>query len=55
MTGEGGEDSVSTQATVLDFVRTLAAPTLGGSAPPAAFSQLAVAKDYIRRALPTPG
>ncbi|KOV97291.1 AraC family transcriptional regulator [Streptomyces sp. NRRL B-1140] len=55
VTGEGGEDSVSTQATVLDLVRTLAAPALGGSAPPATLSQLAVAKDYIARHLADPG
>ncbi len=55
VTGQGGEDSVSTQATVLDLVRTLAAPRLGGSASPAMLSQLAVAKDYIARHLTDPG
>ncbi|WP_309500322.1 helix-turn-helix domain-containing protein [Streptomyces shenzhenensis] len=54
-TGRGGDDSISTQATVLDLVRTLAAPRLGGSALPATLSQLAVAKDYIVRHLAEPG
>ncbi|MFI0510993.1 helix-turn-helix domain-containing protein [Streptomyces sp. WSLK1-5] len=53
-TGRGGEDPVSIQATVLDLVRTLAAPKLGGSAPPAVLSQLAVAKDFIARHLADP-
>ncbi|MFC8342193.1 helix-turn-helix domain-containing protein [Streptomyces sp. NPDC057280] len=53
--GQRGEDSVSTEATVLDLVRTLAAPRLGGSASPAILSQLAVAKDYIVRHLADPG
>ncbi len=47
---------MSTEATVLDLVRTLAAPRLGGgSAPPASLSQLAMAKDYIDRHLTDPG
>ncbi|GAB2916687.1 helix-turn-helix domain-containing protein [Streptomyces heilongjiangensis] len=55
VTGQGGDDSISVQATVLDLVRTLAAPRLGGSAPPAMLSQLAVAKDYMARHLADPG
>ncbi|WP_234358472.1 helix-turn-helix domain-containing protein [Streptomyces sp. NRRL B-24085] len=55
VTGEGGEDSLSTQATVLGLVRTLTAPRLGGSASPAVLSQLEVAKDYIARRLTDPG
>ncbi|WP_371574188.1 helix-turn-helix domain-containing protein [Streptomyces sp. NBC_01314] len=55
-TGPESDDSISTQDTVLDLVRTLAAPRLdGGSAPPAALSQLAVAKDFIDRHLADPG
>ncbi|MDN3028077.1 helix-turn-helix domain-containing protein [Streptomyces sp. S.PB5] len=55
VTGQGGEDSASAQAAVLDLVRTLAAPRLGISAPPAMLSQLTVAKDYIARHLTDPG
>lgn len=55
VTQQGGEDSAGTQATVLKLVRTLAAPRLGGSAPPAVLSQLAVAEDYIARHLADPG
>lgn len=55
VTKQGGEDSASTQATVLSLVRTLAAPRLGGSSPPVVLSQLAVAQDYIARHLADPG
>ncbi|MEU5893893.1 AraC family transcriptional regulator [Streptomyces sp. NPDC047461] len=55
VTGQGGDDSISTQATVLDLVRALAAPRLGGCVPPAMLSQLAVAKDYMARHLADPG
>lgn len=55
-TGRGSDDPVNTEDTVLDLVRTLAAPRLGGgSAPPAALSRLTVAKDYIDRHLDDPG
>ncbi|MDX3496569.1 AraC family transcriptional regulator [Streptomyces turgidiscabies] len=54
--GHGSDDGASTEAIVLDIVRTLAAPRLGGaSATPAAISQLAVAKDYMDRHLTDPG
>ncbi|MFF7264902.1 helix-turn-helix domain-containing protein [Streptomyces sp. NPDC008159] len=55
VTGQGGDDLVSTQATVLDLVRTLAAPRLGGCRPPAMPSQLAMAKDYMARHIADPG
>lgn len=55
VTDRGTSDPVSTESTVLDLVRTLAAPRLSGrSAHPAAPSQLAVAKDYINRHLADP-
>lgn len=54
--GHGCDDAVSTEATVLDLVRTLAGPAVDGhSVPPAALSQLAVAKDYVERHLADPG
>ncbi|WP_020141020.1 helix-turn-helix domain-containing protein [Streptomyces sp. 351MFTsu5.1] len=55
VTGQRGVSPVSTQATVLDLVRTLAAAQLGGSASPALVSQLEVAKDYMARHLADPG
>jgi AraC-like DNA-binding protein len=57
VTGHGGDDdAVSAEATVLDLVRTLAAPRVDGdSVPPAGLSQLAVAKDYVERHLADPG
>ncbi|MEE1758409.1 MULTISPECIES: helix-turn-helix domain-containing protein [unclassified Streptomyces] len=54
-TGRRGDEPVSTEATVLDLVRTLAQPRLGGgSGAPAAVSRLAVAKDYVDRHLADP-
>ncbi|MDX3726183.1 helix-turn-helix domain-containing protein [Streptomyces caniscabiei] len=54
--GRGSDDAVSTEATVLDLVRTLAAPRLGADrAQPASVSRLAVAKDHINRHLADPG
>ncbi|TCR26615.1 AraC family transcriptional regulator [Streptomyces sp. BK205] len=55
VTGQHGANPVSTQATVLDLVRTLAAAQLGGSTSPALVSQLAVARDYMTRHLDDPG
>ncbi|MBB5938709.1 helix-turn-helix domain-containing protein [Streptomyces zagrosensis] len=53
--GGGAGDPVSTEATVLDLVRSLAAPRLGERvAPLARPSQLAVAKDYADRQLSDP-
>ncbi|MEU1517569.1 helix-turn-helix domain-containing protein [Streptomyces sp. NPDC005811] len=55
-TGHGSDDAGGTEDTVLDLVRTLAAPRLGSaSAPRAAISQLAVARDYMERHLADPG
>ncbi|MEU1273246.1 helix-turn-helix domain-containing protein [Streptomyces sp. NPDC005799] len=56
-TGDGCDNDVSsTEDTVLDLVRTLAAPRMNGDPmPPATLSQLAVAKDYVERHLTDPG
>ncbi|MFF0018841.1 AraC family transcriptional regulator [Streptomyces sp. NPDC005374] len=55
-----GADPASAEATVLDLVRTLAAPRLGGARPgdaapsPAASARLAMARDHIDRHLSDP-
>ncbi|MEU3962764.1 helix-turn-helix domain-containing protein [Streptomyces buecherae] len=53
--GRGSGDPVSTEATVLDLVRSLAAPRIDGQSPaPARPSQLMVAKEYVSRHLCDP-
>ncbi|WP_063763524.1 helix-turn-helix domain-containing protein [Streptomyces sp. NRRL S-646] len=53
--GRGCQDPVQTEATVLDLVRTLAAPRLGDpSTLPAASSRLAMARAHIDRHLSDP-
>lgn len=54
--GRGVGAPGGTEATVLDLVRSLAAPRLGDrTAAPAAPARLAAAEDYIARHLPDPG
>ncbi|MFF5497300.1 helix-turn-helix domain-containing protein [Streptomyces aquilus] len=48
--GEGGGDPAATEATVLDLVRSLTAPRLGGPS-----ARLAMARSYIDRHLTDPG
>lgn len=53
--GRGAGDPVSTEATVLDLVRSLAAARAGEPAgPPVRPAQLAVAKEYVTRHLSDP-
>ncbi|MFE6775070.1 helix-turn-helix domain-containing protein [Streptomyces sp. NPDC057702] len=53
--GRGAGDPVSAEATVLDLVRSLAAPRIGdGSATPARPAQLVVAQEYVLRHLGDP-
>ncbi|WP_340376705.1 helix-turn-helix domain-containing protein [Streptomyces sp. SS7] len=55
-TGRRNDDAADTEATVLDLIRTLTAPSLGGgSGTPAPPARLAVAKDYVERHLADPG
>ncbi|MEU6139451.1 helix-turn-helix domain-containing protein [Streptomyces sp. NPDC047081] len=52
--GNGSGDPASTEATVLDLVRTLAAPHLAEDSTPTGSARLALARDYIERHLTDP-